>query len=74
MFAGPMPFTLSVNSNEVVIVEGKCSKWQPRPVRIVAANVPQLNQFSNTVPQLANAFVTENIPYEWSRGRREPRR
>jgi len=73
MFAGPMPFTFSVNPQEVVIVEGKRSKWQPRPVRIVEANVPQLKQFSNTVPQLANAFVTENIPYEWSRGRREPR-
>lgn len=73
MFAGPMPFTFSVNSKEVVIVEGKRSKWQPQPVRIVAANIPQLNQFSNTLPQLANAFVTEHIPYEWSRGRREPR-
>lgn len=72
-FAGPMPFTFSVNPREVVIVEGKRSQWQPRPVRIVEAAVPWLRTLVDQEPLLANAFVTENIPYEWSRGRREPR-
>lgn len=72
-FAGPMPFTFSVKPNEVVIVEGKRSKWQPRPVCILEAEVPRLRQFVDQEPLLANAFVTEDIPYEWSSGRREPR-
>lgn len=72
-FAGPMPFTFSVNPKEVVIVEGKRSQWQPSPVEIVEATVPQLRHFVDEEPLLANAFVTENIPYEWSSGRREPR-
>ena len=71
-FAGPMPFTFSVNSREVVIVEGKRSKWQPSPVRIDEATVPYLRTLVPDTPLLANAFVTENIPYEWSSGRREP--
>lgn len=72
-FAGPMPFTFSVNPKEVVIVEGKRSQWQPRPVRILEASVPQLSSLVADTPLLANAFVTENIPYEWSSGRREAR-
>ncbi len=73
-FAGPMPFTFSVNPKEVVIVEGKRSQWQPRPVQITEATVPYLKQLvPDEVPRLANAFVTEDIPYEWSSGRREPR-
>lgn len=72
-FAGPMPFTFSVSPKEVVIVEGKRTQWQPRPVRIVEATVPYLHQFVPMQPVLANAFITENIPYEWTSGRREPR-
>ncbi|MGB0744228.1 MAG: DUF2071 domain-containing protein [Opitutales bacterium] len=72
-FAGPMPFTFSVNPKEVIIVEGKRSQWQPRPVRVLEANVPQLHDFVDAEPLLANAFITENIPYEWGSGRRETR-
>jgi uncharacterized protein YqjF (DUF2071 family) len=73
-FAGPMPFTFSVNPKEVVIVEGKRSQWQPRPIQIEEASVPYLKSISSAEPFLANAFVTENIPYEWTRGRRESRK
>lgn len=72
-FAGPMPFTFSVNPKEVVIVEGKRSQWQPRPVQILEAKVPYLSKLVDEPPLLANAFVTEKVPYEWSSGRREPR-
>ncbi len=72
-FAGPMPFTFSVNPQEVVIVEGKRSQWQPRPIYVEDASVPYLRTLSSTKPLLANAFVTENIPYEWTAGRRERR-
>lgn len=73
-FAGPMPFTFSVNPQEVVIVEGKRSQWQPKPIQIETASVPYLTSISSVKPLLANAFVTENIPYEWTRGQRESRR
>lgn len=72
-YAGPLPYTFSVNPKEVVIVEGKRTQWQPRPVRIVEATVPYLRQLVPVEPVLANAFITENIPYEWTSGRREPR-
>jgi len=72
-FAGPMPFTFSVNPQEVVIVEGKRRQWQPRPIQIEEAEVPYLKSLSSKEPLLANAFVTEKIPYEWTRGRRESR-
>jgi hypothetical protein len=63
-----MPFTFSVNPKEVVIVEGKRSQWQPPPVQITEATVPYLAQIVPDEPILANAFVTENIPYEWPTG------
>jgi hypothetical protein len=72
-FAGPMPFTFSVSDQEVVVVEGKRSQWQPRPVEIIQAEIPYLAQLVHEPARLANAFVTENIPYEWSSGRHEPR-
>ena len=72
-FAGPMPFTFSVSDKEVVIVEGKRSHWQPRPVEVFQDDIPYLKQLVPESPVLANAFVTENIPYEWSSGRHESR-
>ena len=72
MFAGPMPFTFSVSDKEVVIVEGKRSQWQPRPVEVIDAEIPYLKQLVADTPLLANAFVTEDISYEWSSGRHEP--
>ena len=72
-FAGPLPFTFTYNKNknEVLIIEGVRQNWVPKPVKILAYNFSFLNQlhFKNVV--LANAFVINNIPYFWKKGKKE---
>lgn len=72
-FAGPMPFTFTVDQGkkEVVIVEGVRSNWKPEPVAVLRATVPCLQDFSPATPLLANAFVIRNVPYAWKKGRIE---
>ncbi|WP_243635898.1 hypothetical protein [Hymenobacter edaphi] len=72
-YAGPLPFTFAYHAPErqVVIVEGRREDWVPRPVRVVEALVPFLAQLSAEPLTLASAFVTENIPYHWQKGRAE---
>ena len=72
-FAGPLPFTFTYNrkSKQVLIIEGVRENWIPAPVEIVKANVGFINErgFKNIV--LANAFLIENIPYYWKKGKLE---
>lgn len=71
-FAGPMPFTFSLEkSGSVVIVEGSRQNWTPRPVTIHQWRVGLFDEspFHEAKPILANAFVVENVPYYWKRGR-----
>ncbi|GAB3823817.1 DUF2071 domain-containing protein [Hymenobacter jeollabukensis] len=72
-YAGPLPFTFSYHAPErqVVIVQGRREEWAPQPVRVVAAEVPFLAQLTTEPLTLASAFVTENIPYHWQKGRIE---
>lgn len=74
LFAGPMPFTFTVDRSrrEVVIVEGTRSNWKPQPVAVLQATVPALKDFTQATPILANAFLTRNVPYAWKKGRIEP--
>ncbi len=73
-FAGPLPFTFSVNNmrKEVVIVEGKREIWQPKPIQILKFSSDYINQVTNSQFRLASGFVVENIPYEWKSGKIEP--
>jgi hypothetical protein len=72
-FAGPMPYTFSaLPDNKMLIVEGVRQQWQPRPVRVVRAEVPFFAERQLPTPQLASAFVVENVPYHWKAGRIEP--
>lgn len=72
-FAGPLPFTFSYQpaSREVLIVEGVRENWIPAPVEVIRANVGFIEQkgFAGIMP--ANAFIIENIPYHWKKGRTE---
>ena len=72
-FAGPLPFTFSYNpvNKEVTIIEGVRENWTPRPVEVIKAEVGFIKErgFKNAV--LANAFIIENIPYYWKKGRTE---
>ena len=70
-FAGPLPFTFTYNTTtrEVLIIEGVRENWMPKPVMVRRANVEFVNQqqFGNVF--LANAFILENIPYYWKKGK-----
>ena len=72
-FAGPLPFTFTYNNKtrEVLIIEGVRENWTPRPVEVVKSKVGFINQkvFKGIV--LANAFIIENIPYYWKKGKIE---
>lgn len=69
-FAGPLPFTFSFNekTREVLIIEGVRENWTPKPVEVLQYDIPFLR---NKGMILANAFMIENIPYHWKKGRIE---
>jgi hypothetical protein len=73
-FAGPLPFTFSVEAaaRRVVIIEGVRQHWQPEPVVIEQAHVGFLSQLRLSSLVLANAFLVRNVPYHWKKGRAEP--
>ncbi|MBA3681689.1 MAG: DUF2071 domain-containing protein [Bacteroidetes bacterium] len=72
-FAGPLPFTFTYNkkTKEVLIIEGVRENWTPKPVEVLKADVGFIKQknFKNII--LANAFIIENIPYYWKKGKIE---
>lgn len=72
-FAGPLPFTFSYNNktSEVLIIEGVRENWTPRPVEIIKSKVGFINQKEFKGIVLANAFIIENIPYYWKKGKTE---
>ncbi len=72
-FAGPMPFTFTYNrkKREVLLIEGVRQNWRPAPVNVVEHHVGFLDELGLTNAILANAFVIENIPYYWRKGRTE---
>ncbi len=72
-FAGPMPFTFQYDEDggQVLIVEGVRSSWQPQPMVVEQWKVPFLEQRGLEHAQLANAFLVEQVPYEWQKGRLE---
>ena len=72
-FAGPLPFTFTYNETkkEVLIIEGVRQNWKPKPLKVVDHNFEFINSFKFKNHQLANAFIIENIPYYWKKGRKE---
>ncbi len=72
-FAGPLPFTFTYNSttNEMLIIEGVRQNWEPKPLKVLDYHFAFLKslQLQNVV--LANAFIIENIPYYWKKGKIE---
>ena len=73
-FAGPLPFTFTYDAvkQEVLIIEGLRDNWTPRPVEVLEHRVGFFDQFGLSGLQLANAFLVQDIPYEWKKGRRDP--
>lgn len=72
-FAGPLPFTFSALNEEdqILIVEGQRSNWIPKPIEIedLELNLPNYSFMRHA--KLSNAFIVENIPYAWKKGRIE---
>jgi len=62
-FAGPLPFTFTVNEDEktVLIIQGVRQNWKPRPVSVLNHNFEFLNKLNLKSIELANAFVIEEI-------------
>lgn len=72
-FAGPLPFTFTVNANkqEVLIIEGVRENWTPAPVKVIDCNFSFLEKMKLQDIKLANAFIIRNIPYYWKKGKVE---
>lgn len=72
-FSGPLPFTFTYNANtkEVLIIEGVRQHWKPQPIKVNAITVPYLDGIGLTGYQLASAFVVEDVPYYWKKGRKD---
>ena len=73
-FAGPLPFTFTYNEpkKEVLIIQGLREHWIPKPLKVIDYQFDFLKNtnFKNAI--LANAFIIENIPYEWKKGKIDP--
>ncbi len=72
-FAGPLPFTFTFNAKtrEVLIVEGVRENWKPQPLIVNHQEVSFLKNLGFGEAKLANAFIVENIPYYWKKGKVE---
>lgn len=72
-FAGPLPFTFTFNpkNNEVLIIEGVRQHWEPAPIQITDYNFSFLDSLNIKEKTLANAFIINDIPYYWKKGKIE---
>ena len=72
-FAGPLPFTFTYSpaDKKVLIIEGVREKWQPKPVHVLSYSSSFFNDLKLNEVKLANAFIIENIPYYWKKGKIE---
>lgn len=72
-FAGPLPFTFTFNpeTKNVLIIEGVRDNWVPKPVQVLDCNFSFLDKMKLQDIRLANAFLIENIPYCWKKGKLE---
>lgn len=71
-YAGPLPFTFTYSpaTKEILIIEGVRQHWEPRPLAVTNHKIDFIEKkFPNAV--LANAFIVENIPYHWKKGKIE---
>jgi Uncharacterized conserved protein (COG2071) len=71
-FAGPMPFTFAAEDEKtIVVVEGSRQHWEPRPISVDAWRVALFDDtpLCDATPVLANAFIVEDVAYQWKRGR-----
>jgi len=72
-FAGPLPFTFTYNKpkKEVLIIEGVRQNWKPKPIKVIDFDIDFIKSLELKHCVLANAFIIENIPYQWKKGKKE---
>jgi hypothetical protein len=72
-FAGPLPFTFTYNSEakEMLLIEGVREHWDPKPVNVVDYTFSFLDKLDLNDMVLANAFIIQNVPYWWKKGKTE---
>ena len=72
-FAGPLPFTFTINTEkkEVLIIEGVRQNWIPNPVEVIDYEFDFLKKLKLKNSILANAFIIKNTPYYWKKGKKE---
>lgn len=72
-FAGPLPFTFTVDEKEgtILIIEGVRQQWIPKPLKVQSYHFKFLQVLKLRGIVLANAFEIKNIPYYWKKGKME---
>lgn len=72
-FAGPLPFTFTYNAvdKKILIIEGVRENWKPMPVKVINCHFSFIDNLKLKDARLANAFIIQNIPYYWKRGKLE---
>lgn len=72
-FAGPLPHTFTVNTedNTILTILGIRQNWKPKAVKVECYHFDFLNKLDLQNMVLANAFEIKNIPYFWEKGKIE---
>jgi uncharacterized protein YqjF (DUF2071 family) len=72
-FAGPLPFTFTYNQHksEVLIIEGVRTNWTPKPIKVINHHFNFIDDLKLNKTRLANAFIIQNVPYHWKKGKIE---
>ena len=72
-FAGPLPFTFTeaAKKDRILIIEGVRQNWTPRPVNVIEHHFGFIDKLGIGARTLANAFLVEDVPYSWKKGRFE---
>ena len=72
-YAGPLPFTFTYHPEKrsVLTIEGVRQNWQPNPIEVVSHEIPFLHSLNLNGLVLANAFIINDIPYYWKKGKIE---
>ena len=64
-------YAYNEKTKEVLIIEGVRENWTPAPVEIVKSHSGFIDQKKFKGIVTANAFMVENIPYHWKKGKLE---
>lgn len=72
-YAGPLPFTFTYSEQrrKVTMIEGVRGNWVPEPVRVVRSEVGFLRELQLGHAVVASAFIVEQVPYRWKKGKSE---